>query len=130
VDGFVFPAETQSGHIMGSSLRKQIVSAFAAINEHAKKHHEKPVAPFVLYALRHTFLTRLGASGCSAWTLATIAGHSSIVMSQRYVHTDQETVLKAMAAHQLPTTVGSPHKSPHSGEKQVSQKGAGRLLTQ
>ncbi len=33
--------------------------------------------PFVLYSLRHTFLTRLGESGCDVWTLARIAGHSS-----------------------------------------------------
>jgi hypothetical protein len=39
------------------------------------------VRPFVLYALRHTFLTRLGEAGCDAWTLARIAGHSSIASS-------------------------------------------------
>jgi integrase len=38
----------------------------------------------VLYSLRHTFLTRLGQSGCDAWTLARIAGHSSVAMSSRY----------------------------------------------
>ena len=35
--------------------------------------------------LRHTFLTRLGESGCDAWSLARIAGHSNIRMSSRYV---------------------------------------------
>jgi hypothetical protein len=44
------------------------------------------IRPFVLYSLRHTFLTRLGESGCDAWTLARIAGHSSVSMSSRYVH--------------------------------------------
>ena len=39
------------------------------------------VRPFVLYSLRHTFLTRLGESGCDAWTLARIAGHSQNVLS-------------------------------------------------
>jgi integrase len=41
----------------------------------AAKRNEKPVRPFVLYDLRHTFLTRLGESGCDVWTLARIAGH-------------------------------------------------------
>ena len=30
--------------------------------------------PFVVYALRHTFLSRLGAAGSDAWTLSRIAG--------------------------------------------------------
>jgi hypothetical protein len=55
------------------------------------------VRPFVLYSLRHTFLTRLGQSGCDAWTLARIAGHSSIAISARYVHPSEDTVLNAMA---------------------------------
>jgi hypothetical protein len=42
-----------------------------------KKQHQRTlrlsgIRPFVLYALRHTFLTRLGAAGCDAWTLARI----------------------------------------------------------
>ena len=55
------------------------------------------VRQFVLYSLRHTFLTRLGESGCDAWTLARIAGHSSIAMSTRYVHPSGDAVLAAMA---------------------------------
>lgn len=52
---------------------------------------------FVLYSLRHTFLTRLGESGCDAWTLARIAGHSNVSMSSRYVHPSEDSVLNAMA---------------------------------
>jgi integrase len=51
----------------------------------------------VLYSLRHTFLTRLGESGCDAWTLARIAGHSNISMSSRYVHRSEDAVLTAMS---------------------------------
>jgi integrase len=85
-EGWVFAAPTRSGHIEGFSLRKQ--------------HHRalllSGVRPFVLYSIRHTFLTRLGASGCDAWTLARIAGHSSAAMSSRYVHPQEDTVLTAM----------------------------------
>jgi site-specific recombinase XerD len=42
------------------------------------------VRPFIPYALRHTFLTRLGESGCDVWTFARIAGHSNVEISQRY----------------------------------------------
>jgi len=51
------------------------------------------VRPFVLYSLRHTFLTRLGASGCDVWTLARIAGHSSVAVSAHYVHPSEDSVL-------------------------------------
>ena len=53
------------------------------MNEEAKRNDERPVKPFVLYDLRHTFLTRLGESGGDAWTLARIAGHSNIKQSSR-----------------------------------------------
>jgi len=65
-----------------------------------KKQHVKAlklsgVRDFVLYSLRHTFLTRLGESGCDAWTLARVAGHSSVAVSGRYVHPSEDAVLTA-----------------------------------
>jgi len=41
----------------------------------------------VVHSCRHTFCTRLGEH-CDAFTLQTLAGHSSVVISQRYVHPD------------------------------------------
>jgi integrase len=95
-DGWVWPAPTRSGHVEPSSLRKQHTKAFQTIAEEATKNNQKPVRPFVLYAFRHTFLTRLGESGCDAWTLARIAGHSSIATSSRYVHPSEDAVLAAV----------------------------------
>ncbi len=86
VEGWVWPAPTRSGHLESSSLKKQ----------HAKALRLSGVRPFVLYSLRHTFLTRLGESGCDAWTLARIAGHSSIRISTRYVHPSEDAVLAAV----------------------------------
>lgn len=86
-DGWVWPAPTSSGHVEGSSIKKQ----------HAKALKLSGVRSFVLYSLRHTFLTRLGASGCDAWTLARIAGHSSIAISSRYVHPSEDAVLNAIS---------------------------------
>jgi integrase len=42
----------------------------------------------VLHSTRHTFCTRLGNAGADAFTIQKLAGHSSIVISQRYVHSD------------------------------------------
>jgi integrase len=69
-EGWVWSAPTRSGHFEKSTLKKQ----------HKKALRLSRVRPFVLYSLRHTFLTRLGESGCDAWTLARIAGHSSVAM--------------------------------------------------
>jgi len=78
------------------------------------------VRPFVLYTLRHTFLTRLGASGCDVWTLARIAGHSSIGISARYVHPSEDAVLTAMSR------LGR-HNSGHS-EKLTGESGSSNVL--
>jgi integrase len=66
------------------------------LKEEAEKNDEKPVRPFALYDLRHTFLTRLGESGCDVWTLARIAGDSNIKQSSRYVHPSDDAVIGAM----------------------------------
>ena len=39
----------------------------------------------------------LGESGCDVWTLARIAGHSNISISQRYVHPSEDAVLNALS---------------------------------
>jgi integrase len=87
----------ESGHVEPSSLRKQHARAFKTIAKAASERNERPVRPFVLYSLRHTFLTRLGESGCDAWTLARIAGHASINISARYVHPSEDAVLDAIS---------------------------------
>jgi integrase len=91
LDGWVWPAPTRSGHAEPSTVKKR----------HARAVKQAKLRPFVLYSLRHTFLTRLGASGCDVWTLARIAGHSNISMSMRYVHPSGDAVLAAMGGHEF-----------------------------
>jgi integrase len=50
---------------------------------------------FVIHSLRHTMLTRLGESGVDAFTIMRIAGHSSITVSQRYIHPSPEAMERA-----------------------------------
>lgn len=50
---------------------------------------------FVLHSLRHTMLTRIGESGADAFTIMRVAGHSTVVVSQRYVHPTPEAVESA-----------------------------------
>ena len=101
-EGWVWSAPTQSEHFEKSTLKKQ----------HKKALRLSRVRPFVLYSLRHTFLTRLGESGCDAWTLARIAGHSSVAMSARYVHPSEDAVLDALDRL-------SGHNFRHSGKTEL-----------
>jgi integrase len=50
---------------------------------------------FVLHSLRHSMLTRLGESGADAFTIMRVAGHSTVVVSQRYIHPSPESVERA-----------------------------------
>jgi integrase len=64
-EGWIWPAATRSWHVEASTLRKQHTNAFEIIAEEAGKDNQKPVRPFVLYDLRHTFLTRLGTAAAT-----------------------------------------------------------------
>ncbi len=44
----------------------------------------------VIHSLRHTFLTRFGESGADAFTIKKVAGHSSVTISERYIHPTPE----------------------------------------
>jgi integrase len=122
-DGWIWPAPTKSGHIEPSSLKKRHAAVFEAIAAEQEKVNGKPVRKFVLYSLRHTFLTRLGESGCDAWTLARIAGHSTIAISARYVHPSGDAVLAAM------DRLGG-HKIGHTDNNSDSDNRVVKLLTQ
>ena len=53
-------------------------------------------ADCVIHSCRHTFCARLGESGCDAFTIMKLAGHSSITISQRYVHPTPERLDSAI----------------------------------
>jgi hypothetical protein len=104
-------SETFSGHVEPSSLKKQ----------HRKALRLAGVRPFVLYSLRHTFLTRLGESGCDAGTLARIAGHGSVAISSRLCSSfggcgpsSEDAVLSAMSR------LGG-HKTGHTADLEHSE---------
>lgn len=94
--GWVFPLDTRSGHLESDGLAK---------DQHALALRESKVKAFVPYCLRHTALTTLGEVGCDAFTLAKIAGHSSISITQRYVHPQADAIERAFA--KLPAELGA-----------------------
>jgi integrase len=70
---------------------------------------------FEIYCLRHSALTLLAESGCDAFTLARIAGHSSISITQRYCHPQAEAIERAFGklagGHNFGHTQALPEKS-------------------
>ncbi len=50
-----------------------------------------------MYDLRHTALTRLSEAGADPFTIQKIAGHASILVSQRYVHPTPERLEDAFS---------------------------------
>jgi integrase len=77
--GWVFPAKrAKEGHIVDNTVYEPHTNAVKKVGLNPRE--------FVLYALRHTCLTRWGNSGMDAWTLARLAGHSNIRQSMTYVH--------------------------------------------
>ena len=84
-DGWVFPAATKSGYMGPSTIKKQDARALTASG----------VAPFVLYTLRHTCITRW-AKHIDAYTLHVIAGHTDMNTNKRYVHPSDADVRAAM----------------------------------
>jgi len=127
-EGWIFTAPTKSGHIEKSTLKKQHKGVFKTLKEEAEKDDEKPVRPFVLYDLRHTFLTRLGESGCDVWTLARIAGHSNIKQSSRYVHPSDDAMLNAM--ERMDSHKSGGHKIGHNAKNENRPTRTQRQLTQ
>ena len=98
-EGWVFPGSTKAGHIAYSTIDSQHGRTFQKLNEPQPdgKSTKTPITPFRLYDLRHTLLTRLGEAGTDSFTIQKIAGHSSILVSQRYVHPTPERLEDAFA---------------------------------
>ena len=85
VSPWVFPGRAELPFV-GTSLNHQ--------HQRVRKTLKLP-ADFVIHSLRHTMLTRLGEAGVDAFTIMRIAGHSSITVSQRYVHPSSEAMERA-----------------------------------
>jgi integrase len=68
-------------------------------NQHDEVCREAGVS-FCLYDLRHTFATRMAASGCPLPTLAAILGHSGLRMVMRYVHPTADDKKAAMRRYE------------------------------
>jgi integrase len=115
-EGWLFPSSSACGHLDGNSSKNQHCLALRHINEEARKKSQRGLTPFPPYTLRHTALTHLGDTGCDAFTLARIAGHSSITITQRYVHPQADAIERAFSKLPAPNMPRGGHKNGHSGK--------------
>ena len=83
---WVFPGNSSDAPVLGTSLDHQ---------HYDVRDNLKLSKDFVVHSLRHTMLTRLGESGAGAFDIMRIAGHSSVTVSQRYVHPTPEGMERA-----------------------------------
>jgi integrase len=100
-DGWIFPAPNEP--------EEHITDGFTKF-QHRKALDDSRVPDFVPYVLRHTALTRLGeAAGGDVFVLARIAGHSSITITQRYIHPQADAISRVFS--QVGTKLGTVGKS-------------------
>jgi len=93
-EGWLFPT-TWEGHLNKDTAKDQHKRALDRANAKAKAFGGKPIQRFQPYILRHTALSQLANAGCDVFTLARIAGHSSITITQRYVHPQADAIERA-----------------------------------
>ena len=119
-DGWLFPSGSSVGHLTQDSAAKF----------HATALEGSGVLPFVPYVLRHTALTRLGkAARGDVFALAKIAGHSTITVTQKYVHPEAETIDEVFSRMgQLGTTEGTARKRVGTKSGTVTRAENARLL--
>jgi integrase len=120
---WVFPGESGERPILGTSLAHAHIKVCRPNVTVGKKTKKQYIFPkdFVLHSLRHTCLTRLGEAGADAFTIMRLAGHSSVTVSQRYVHPTPESMERAFdrlealnsKAMERANGVESPQNSPH-----------------
>jgi integrase len=118
VAGFVFPSAGKSGHISQDGTKDQ----------HKRALEDSGVAHFVPYSLRHTALTKLGESaGGNVFILAGIAGHSSITVTQRYIHPQSEAIQRVFTAA-LPKVGTNLGTVKNRGSRRALKAGRPKLL--
>ena len=98
----MFSPPTISGHIDHSSTKKQHEKAVQAVREakaaRVGKFEDEIDFDFVPYSLRHTFLTRLAATGMDAPALMYIAGHRNLATTMKYIHLASVSVNERLRA--------------------------------
>ncbi len=73
------------------------LSVFTLEDQHKRTRLDADLpGEFVIHSLRHSFGTRLGEAGAGAFEIMRAMGHSTVTVSQRYVHPTPEAQERAI----------------------------------
>jgi site-specific recombinase XerD len=104
---WVFPGRKPGTHL----TRTRVSMAHIELRE---GHPDWP-KEFLLYSLRHSFGSRLAESGAQAFEICALMGHSSVKVSEKYIHLSSDhlgTAMKRLEAYGRVLRgeeVGQPH---------------------
>lgn len=102
------PLNPRSFHVLQELRKQKNSSSYVFSNPKTEKPYDNVWKSFKtaskkagvdnlrFHDLRHTFASRLVARGADIGTVRELAGHSSITMTQRYVHSNLEAKKKAV----------------------------------
>lgn len=90
------PRRRESGHVFTQpdGSPQTWLRAYRALQETCRAASIKAIG---LHALRHTFTTQLGRKKVSILVVKNLLGHSSLAMTERYMHLEEEEVREAIA---------------------------------
>jgi integrase len=89
-------ASTKSAWVFTDETGTKPVSIWTLEDQHKRMRQGlKLPADAVIHSFRHTFGTRLGEAGADAFTIMKAMGHSTVVVSQKYVHPTPEAMERA-----------------------------------
>lgn len=89
-------ASSQSACVFTDETGSKPMSIWRMEDQHKRMRQAlKLPADAVIHSFRHTFGTRLGEGGADAFTIMKAMGHSSVLVSQKYVHPAPEAMERA-----------------------------------
>jgi integrase len=89
-------ASSKSCYVFTDESDIMPVSIWTLEDQHKRMRQAlKLPADAVIHSFRHTFGTRLGETGADAFTIMKVMGHSTVVVSQKYVHPTPEATERA-----------------------------------
>jgi integrase len=111
-------ADTQSRYVFPSeSGQPYLVTSLDHLHSEVRAKRQLP-KDCVVHSLRHTYGTRLGEGRADAFMIMKLMGHSSVTVSQRYVHPSPETLEGAVERLQA-LNVGSRERLPEGPKLQL-----------
>ena len=87
---------SKTGYVFTDESGVRPVPIWTLEDQHKRmKEALKLPADAVIHSFRHTFGTRFGETGADAFTIMKVMGHSTVVVSQKYVHPTPEAMERA-----------------------------------